>query len=277
MASALSLYLGYLAQSLVPSPRNRKSFLGSLVTGIKETWKEALADVSTRWPFYFLTVWFAGLLYTLALLGLSISPPSAACRPDGTFSPFTGYSYWDASGFFQITLAFGSFTFTQVKVIDIAWDIIIGRGGQSILAYFSWRTFADYATVSMETTPMTYTTFTILFIEHGPSFTSACQSIRDFMLYRRLKSRLSTSWVILSILFVLAWPTLAAAMSGYSPETGAYVTSIDGNFVPYNDIQLLAYIIHDGERINLTAPYHVTIGFKPPHASISTQRRLNMT
>lgn len=125
MALAQSSYLGPLAQqSPVPSPRNKKAFLGSLATCIKEAWKEALADVRNRWPFFFLAVWFAGLTYLLAELGVHIHPPISACRPDGTFSPFTGYSYWDVSGIFQITLAFGSFTFTQAKVIDIAWDIV---------------------------------------------------------------------------------------------------------------------------------------------------------
>lgn len=110
----------------------------------------------------------------------------------------------------------------------------------------------------METTPMTYTTFTTLFIERGPSFTSAYQSLRDFVLHRRLKSRTSTFWVSFSILFVLVWPTLVAAMSGYSPAAGAYVEDANGNFVSYTDFRLLAYIIHDGERINLTADYPVS-------------------
>ncbi|KAI1118895.1 hypothetical protein F5Y14DRAFT_398091 [Nemania sp. NC0429] len=253
----------------MPSFPNVNRFLRFLMTIITDTWKSALADVSTRWPFFFLVLWCTALSFTLILLARFITPPSSACRPDGTFSPFIGYSYWDASGFFQVTLAFGSFTFTQVKIIDVAWDIIIGRAGQGILAYFSWSTFADYATVSMDTTPMTYTTFTTLFIEHGPSFTSAYRLIRDFMLYRRLKSKIATTWIILSILFVFAWPTLVAAMSGYSPETGAYVTDIKGNFVPYNEFQLLAYVIHDGNRINLTTSFPVLYGFSSSFPSVN--------
>ncbi|KAI0814071.1 hypothetical protein GGR55DRAFT_633933 [Xylaria sp. FL0064] len=177
--------------------------------------------------------------------------------------PFDGYSYWDISGFFQVTLPLGSFTFTQAKVIDIVWDIVIGRAGQGILAYYSWRTFADYATVSMETAPITYTSFIILFMESGPSLKSIFQLLRDFLAYRRLKSKVAATWIILSMLFVLAWPTLIAALSGYSPNTGAYVKDVDGNFVPYNEFRLLSYIIHDGKRINLTDDYTIPFGPTP--------------
>ncbi|KAI1173350.1 hypothetical protein F4777DRAFT_558166 [Nemania sp. FL0916] len=219
--------------------------------------KEAISNMRSRWPFLFLALWSVGLAYALVRLGSSIGPGRYACRPDGTFSPFWGYSFWDSSGFFQITLAFGNFTFSEAKILDVAWDIVVGRVGQGVLAYFSWRVFADYATVSMEYMPMTYSTFTIFFLERGPSPTSTWKLLKDFILYRRLKSKISTAWVLFSALFVLLWPTLAAAMSGYSPVLGAYVKDISGSLVPYNQFQLLSYIIHDGERINLTANYLV--------------------
>jgi len=34
------------------------------------------------------------------------------------------YNRWAPSGFFQITLGFGSLAFSKVKVIDIVWDIV---------------------------------------------------------------------------------------------------------------------------------------------------------
>lgn len=283
MVSTSYSQLGFPARSTLQVPKKIQTIFISHKRYIRQAWKEALADVSTRWPLFFLILWFNVLFVILIFLTLYLHPPSGACRPDGTFSPFTGYSYWDASGFFQITLGFGSFTFTQVKVIDTVWDIVrkqtsvlrfkahhlpqvIGRVGQGILAYFSWRIFADYATVSMETTPLTYTSFTILFMEGDPAFTSICQLLWDFVLYRRLRSGISTTWVIVSMVFVLAWPTLIAAMSGYSPEAGAYVKDLDENLVPYNEFRPLAYIIHDGTRINLTADYAVPLGPRPGFA-----------
>lgn len=48
------------------------------------------------------------------------------CYPDDTFSPFeeATYNYFSASGFFQVTLGFGSMTFTQAKVCDVIWDLV---------------------------------------------------------------------------------------------------------------------------------------------------------
>ncbi|KAI0543541.1 hypothetical protein F4679DRAFT_568346 [Xylaria curta] len=261
MASISRSNSGSITYRNLQAPEKRKTINAFLRGYVKETWQDVRADVSTRWPLFYLILWFVGLFTVIAIL-VQLRPPSAACRPDGTFSAYEGYRYWDSSGFFQITLTFGDFTFTEVKVIDIVWDVVVGRIGQGILAFFSWRTFADYATVSMETNPVTYKTFTALFMESGPSLMSICRSLRDFVVYRRLKSRASTAWVILCMLFVLAWPTFIAAMSGYTPKAGAYVRDVNENFVPYNEFRLLSYMIRDGERINLTADYPVPYGQK---------------
>jgi hypothetical protein len=42
------------------------------------------------------------------------------------------------SGFFAITLQFGDFSFDTAKLIDITWDLVVGRGGQLCLAYISY-------------------------------------------------------------------------------------------------------------------------------------------
>jgi len=53
-----------------------------------------------------------------------------ACLPDGSFDiafmklSAARYNWWKSSGFFQITLGFGVLSFTQAKVLDVAWDIV---------------------------------------------------------------------------------------------------------------------------------------------------------
>jgi len=62
-----------------------------------------------------------------ALLGQGSVVAELACHPDGAFSPYKNtYRWWSLDGFFQVTLAFGQLTFTQVKLIDIAWGIVSG-------------------------------------------------------------------------------------------------------------------------------------------------------
>ena len=49
----------------------------------------------------------------------------AACLPDGSFAVDPShFRYLSSSGFFQITFGWGNMTFTQVKAIDISWDIV---------------------------------------------------------------------------------------------------------------------------------------------------------
>jgi hypothetical protein len=163
-------------------------------------------------------IWALGLLVALAFLLLFGLLPSlsldsehpSACHPDGTFSPFgQTYNPWATSGFFQINLAFGNLTFTNVKIIDIVWDIVsrhyhfqsmlpltyamsqvIGRGGQALMAIVSWRVFADYIATSIVRAPITYLTFRVVFLETGPSLASVCRLARDLLARRGLDSKL---------------------------------------------------------------------------------------
>lgn len=73
----------------------------------------------------------SGLLVILSLLSITSSGFVASlypegCNPDDTFTPFedNSYTHFSMSGFFQVTLAFGSLTFTQAKVYDIIWDVV---------------------------------------------------------------------------------------------------------------------------------------------------------
>ncbi|KAI3316562.1 hypothetical protein HD806DRAFT_517264 [Xylariaceae sp. AK1471] len=231
---------------------------------VKESWRQACADLRTRWPFALTSIRFWGLLISLGmLLSHSFRPSKSVCRSDGTFSLFDVYSYWNPSGFFQINFGFGDFTFTEAKIIDIVWDVVIGRGGQAVMALVAWRAFGDYATVSMHTIPLTYTSYIKLILESGPSFVSICRLIRDFKKHRCLKSKLVAAWVVFSMLFILAWPTLIAAMSGYAPKIGAYIQINNTVLIPYDQFQLLAFIIHDGDRVNLTQNLAVPLDLGP--------------
>jgi hypothetical protein len=50
---------------------------------------------------------------------------SGVCLPNGQFAIYNDtYNRWAPSGFFQITLGFGSLPFSKVKVIDVVWDIV---------------------------------------------------------------------------------------------------------------------------------------------------------
>lgn len=54
------------------------------------------------------------------------------------------------------------------------------------------------------------------------------------------------------MLFVLAFPTAAGAMTGYSANLQAFIQDESRRFVPFSELSTLYYTIHDGERISRT-------------------------
>ncbi|KAK4223805.1 hypothetical protein QBC38DRAFT_538823 [Podospora fimiseda] len=196
---------------------------------------------------------FTALIIHIVLLAKhgSITVPQTACKPDRTFRPYKeNFNRWSRSTFFEVTLATGSFSFTQAKLIDIFWDLIVGRAGQAVLAYFSWRAFSDNVAITMQTLPINYSMFRTIFISQESSINSVWSLIRNMRAKRVTSSAGVMCFAIASLVFTLAFPTLASAVTGYVAAVDAYFTKFD----------FVAYIIRDGSRIRLSdnylVPYH---------------------
>lgn len=98
-------------------------------------WQNACQELkddlkNTRWlrgfGWWVVFIWHAGLVVSAIYIGIAtITPKDTAYQPDGYFTLRPdGYGVWSSSGFFQITLGDGHFTFVEAKVIDIVWDIV---------------------------------------------------------------------------------------------------------------------------------------------------------
>jgi hypothetical protein len=114
---------------------------------------------------------------------------------------------WDGSGLFQITLTWGHLTFSQAKALDVAWDIVIGRGGQFNLLYVAFKVFAMTLSRTMETEPVSYGAFESM-VFTSPTFVSPFILIRDLVTNRELRARVAVGWTIVASFYVLAFPTL---------------------------------------------------------------------
>lgn len=104
----------------------------------------------------------------------------------------------------------------------------------------------------MMTDPITYQTFWTVFMEDGPSLWSILHTFRDFTRLRSLRSKPIMFFMILTMTFVLAFPTLASAMTGYSANNQAVVKTTDVAQVLFSQFQRARYVIHDGDRVGLT-------------------------
>lgn len=64
-------------------------------------------------------------------------------------------------------------------------------------------------------------------------------------------------FMILTMTFVLAFPTLASAMTGYSANNQAWVKTDDVRQVPFSQFERAQYVINDGNRVSLSAKYAI--------------------
>jgi hypothetical protein len=70
-----------------------------------------------------------GLLF-IAIGPTGLVNPPGSCRPDGNFRYYGHYDPWAPPGILQITISFGPMSFSNAKLIDVIWDVVVGRGGQ---------------------------------------------------------------------------------------------------------------------------------------------------
>lgn len=66
----------------------------------------------------------------------------------------------------------------------------------------------------------------------------------------RLFRRLAILSMLLSTFYVLAFPTLMAAMTGYITTYEPYVQSYDYNLIEWYKVRCVRYIVHDAGRLS---------------------------
>ena len=107
------------------------------------------------------------------------------CAEDGRFilDPST-HTAWSTSDAFYITLGFGNLSFSTVKLIEVIWDVLIGRGLQAFLAFFTYKIITMSLARMMENgTAVSYTTLEALAFDQA-SLASVVKQFSGFNLKR---------------------------------------------------------------------------------------------
>ncbi|KAJ9656941.1 hypothetical protein H2201_008344 [Coniosporium apollinis] len=132
-----------------------------------------------------------------------------------TYTPFS------ADSFFTPTLAFGSFSFSTAKTIDIIWDLFIGRGGQAVLMYIAYRVFTRSLVFSMESRPTPYQVFAAIAFDTVSMNTIHILGKECVAPWQRTRRRrLTIVGLIFASSYILAFPTLISALTGYDATWG---------------------------------------------------------
>ncbi|KAJ3525686.1 hypothetical protein NM208_g11532 [Fusarium decemcellulare] len=202
----------------------------SISQSCKRAFQEAWHDLrSVKWhsqglgciAFVFIPGLVVMIISLSLLSGGVIGIDDNACLPDEKFSAVRKrFDWWAPKGFFLITIRMGEFDFAAAKLIDVAWDLIIGRVGQFPYGLsISW-----------------------------PSVISILRLLHQFVSKRGLASRAAMVFMIGAATLVLAFPTFAGSMSGYTLYSQAYVWTGDG-YARFSKAIPVVYKIHNGDVI----------------------------
>ncbi|SLM34935.1 hypothetical protein LPUS_03910 [Lasallia pustulata] len=124
--------------------------------------------------------------------------------------------------FFRIDIVIGKMPFGLAKFIDVAFDIVVGRGGQAVLSYITYRVIGASVNYIMESDPVTYELFacssmaSITTFSFGPLLKFVFRRPRSTC---KIKHRILMVWLALSVLWVGFYPTMLSAMTGYTAFT----------------------------------------------------------
>lgn len=126
----------------------------------------------------------------------------------------------------------GQFSFAVAKSIDIAWDIFVGRGGQAIMVLICYRVFLSGLVHVMESSPVSYDLYTAL-VFSGPSFATTMLLVKRIFTSGRYWARMA--WLLFSTIYIMLFPTLMGAMTGYVASREAVIVLRNGITIPYGE------------------------------------------
>ena len=146
---------------------------------------------------------------------------SSACLTNGDFILPGTASIWNSSYLFTVTIPLGVdsyWSYTHVRILDIMWDVLLGRAGQAVLIWVAYRVYHKAISFLMQTESIGYDTYGAVAFDTG-----SCGSVLTF--FKALVAKKpSFSWkrcrvlgtLVLTTLYIVAMPTLLSATTGYA-------------------------------------------------------------
>ncbi|KAL8795150.1 MAG: hypothetical protein Q9195_002305 [Heterodermia aff. obscurata] len=140
-------------------------------------------------------------------------------------------------------------SFPAAKLIDVIWDLVIGQGGRLLMAWAAYRVFMDALVTLMETTSVSYDVYSSLVFD-TTSLLSTWKATKALIKSGSWRSRVFMFWFCLASFYILSFPTLMGAATGYvSPSTVGYNMD-DGSFVTASSASLTSCVtLYDGDMI----------------------------
>jgi hypothetical protein len=138
---------------------------------------------------------------------------------------------------FVLDKTFGRYSFSQVKTLDVAWDILVGRGVQLLAWYVGYVVFSDALLRAIERHPASFEIFQRIALE-GPSLHSLWTLLKELWCARSKRTKVLFTYIWMSTLYIICIPMFLGAMTGYDSTSIAWVSLDDSdNIVPASQIE----------------------------------------
>ncbi|KAH8674291.1 hypothetical protein BX600DRAFT_227700 [Xylariales sp. PMI_506] len=120
----------------------------------------------------------------------------------------------------------------EAKAIDIVWNLFVGRLGQFVLAYVTYRVMAVWLVDAMTRYPVPYQMVRETALPSSSGFMVLLQFLRvrsSTPIWKHCKGQIIV--FAFCILYVLIFPTLNSAMSGYRAAGTPYFQAPNGDLI----------------------------------------------
>jgi hypothetical protein len=180
----------------------------------------------------------------MTLLGYYTPRPG---MPPGTWPPYYGVfaaktlscgNYIDyrpanstvtgIEGLFVLDQIWGRLSFSSVKTIDVAWDVLIGRGVQLLAWWVAYTVFSDALLRVIERHPASFRIFQRIALE-GPSLLSLWTLCTELLSVKSKRTKSLFVYMLLATSYVLCIPMFLGAMTGYDSTSIAWMDLDDSN------------------------------------------------
>ena len=152
-------------------------------------------------------------------------------------------------------------SFTEAKLCDASWDTFAGQGGRMLHGWILYHLTARFMTRIMEYSALPFH-FQLNLLFSTASFPSIWSTARLMASKQPIRTTLSAVWLLFAISYVMAFPVIWGATTGYmSPSVAAYRMP-DGTVAPRDyDAYHLCWDIQDRRWERVAGPMsNIVIG-----------------
>jgi hypothetical protein len=140
-------------------------------------------------------------------------------------------------GLFVLDTTYGQLSFSRAKTIDVAWDILIGRGVQILAWWVTYVVFSDALLRVIERHATSFEVFQRVALE-GATLHSLWTLFKELWTVRSKRTKALFCYMLLATSYVLCIPMFLGAMTGYDSQTSAWI-DLDGtdNMIPTDSLR----------------------------------------